>query len=79
MQVMGVYKIYPKLNLSKRYHAQYVRLYLLRNLPIARSNQAWGVEINYIRMEKGFMYLFSILVIDFELSSTLEKIFYCDM
>jgi len=31
MQVMGVYTIYPKPNLSKRYHAQYVRPYLLRN------------------------------------------------
>ena len=81
MQVMGVYTIYPKPNLSKRYHAQYVRPYLLRNLPITGPNQVWGVDITYIRMEKGFMYLFVILdwysrkIIDFELSSTLEKTF----
>jgi putative transposase len=81
MQQMGVYTIYPKPNLSKRYHAQYVRPYLLRNLPITHPDQVWGVDITYIRMEKGFMYLFVILdwysrkIIDFELSSTLDKSF----
>ncbi len=81
MQVMGVYTIYPKPNLSKRYHAQYVRPYLLRNLPITRPDQVWGVDITYIRMEKGFMYLFVILdwysrkIVDFELSSTIDKAF----
>ena len=81
MRDMGVYTIYPKPNLSKRYHAQYVRPYLLRNLRIERANQVWGIDITYIRMEKGFMYLFIIIdwfsrkIIDFELSSTLEKSF----
>jgi putative transposase len=81
MQVMGVYTIYPKPNLSKRYHAQYVRPYLLRNLSITRPDQVWGIDITYIRMQKGFMYLFIILdwysrkIVDFELSSTLDKAF----
>lgn len=46
MQQMGVYTIYPKPNLSKRYHAQYVRPYLLRNLPINHPDQVWGVDIS---------------------------------
>jgi putative transposase len=81
MQVMGVYTIYPKPNLSKRYHAQYVRPYLLRNLSITYPDQVWGIDITYIRMEKGFMYLFIILdwysrkIVDFELSSTIDKAF----
>lgn len=81
MRDMGVYTIYPKPNLSKRYHAQYVRPYLLGNLHIHRPDQVWGVDITYIRMEKGFMYLFIIIdwysrrIVDFELSSTLEKTF----
>jgi putative transposase len=81
MRVMGVYTIYPKPNLSKRYHAQYVRPYLLRNLSIQRPNQVWGVDITYVRMQKGFMYLFIIMdwysrrIVDYELSSTLEKTF----
>ena len=41
----------------------------------------WGIDITYIRMAKGFMYLFIIIdwysrkIVDFELSSTLEKSF----
>ena len=82
MRDMGVYTIYPKPNLSKRYHAQYIRPYLLRKLAITRPNQVWGIDITYIRMAKGFMYLFIIIdwysrkIVDFELSSTLEKSFF---
>lgn len=84
MRDMGVYTIYPKPNLSKRYHAQYIRPYLLRSLNITRPDQVWGVDITYIRMEKGFMYLFIIIdwysryIVDFELSNTLEKSFVID-
>jgi putative transposase len=79
MRIMGLEAIYPKPNLSKRLHAKYCRPYLLRGLTIDRPNQVWGIDITYIRMGKGFMYLFNIIdwysrkVIDYELSSTLEK------
>jgi putative transposase len=79
MKVMGIYAIYPKPNLSKRYHAQYVKPYLLRNMQITRPDQVWGIDITYVRMSRGFMYLFVIIdwysryIVDFELSSTLEK------
>jgi len=79
MQLMGLEAVYPKPNLSKRLHAAYTRPYLLRGLSINRPNQVWGVDITYLRMGKGFMYLFLIIdwysrkVIDYELSSTLEK------
>lgn len=81
MRDMGIYTIYPKPNLSKRYHAKYVRPYLLRNLTIDHPDQVWGIDITYIRMKKGFMYLFVIIdwysrcIVDFELSSTLDKSF----
>lgn len=81
MRDMGVHTIYPKPNLSKRYHAEHVRAYLLRNLDIIRPDQVWGIDITYIRMHKGFMYLFVIIdwysrcIVDFELSNTLEKSF----
>lgn len=79
MKRMGLEAIYPKPNLSKRFHAKYVRPYLLRGLSIERPNQVWGIDITYLRMGKGFMYLFNIIdwysrkVIDYEISSTLEK------
>ena len=39
MKRMGLEAIYPKPNLSKRFHAKYVRPYLLRGLSIERPNQ----------------------------------------
>lgn len=81
MRLMGIEVIYPGPNISKRYHAQYIRPYLLRGLAIDRPNQVWGIDITYLRMGKGFMYLFVIIdwysrkIIDYELSSTLEKAF----
>jgi putative transposase len=79
MRLMGIHGIHPQPNLSKRLHAKYVRPYLLRGLDIHRPNHVWGVDITYLRMGKGFMYLFTIIdwfsrkVVDYELSSTLEK------
>jgi putative transposase len=79
MRLMGIYAIYPKPNLSKMYHAQYVRPYLLRNMKIVRPNQVWGVDITYIPIGRSFIYLFVIIdwysryIVDWELSSTLDK------
>ena len=79
MRLMGIQAIYPGPNLSKLLHSKYIKPYLLRNLEIVRPDQVWGVDITYIRMEQGFMYMFVILdwfsrcVIDYELSTTLEK------
>ena len=79
MQEMGIMAIYPKPNLSKRYHAQYVKPYLLRNLKIDRPDQVWGIDITYIKMRKGFMYLFIIIdwysryIVDYELSKHVRK------
>ncbi len=81
MRDIGIYAIYPKPNLSKRYHAEYVRPYLLRNKLITKTNQVWGIDITYIPMEKGFMYLFVIIdwysryIVDYEISSTIDKSF----
>lgn len=81
MRKMDVYAIYPGPNLSKLLHAKYRMPYLLRNLKIERPDQVWGIDITYLPMEKGFMYLFVIIdwysrsVVDFELSPSLEKTF----
>jgi putative transposase len=81
MRLMGIYAIYPKPNLSKLYHAQYVKPYLLRNMEITRPDQVWGVDITYIPIGRSFIYLFVIIdwysryIVDWELSATLEKTF----
>lgn len=57
----GLMAIFPKRNLSKLGHAKYIRPYLLKGLKIVRPNQAWAVDITYIPMARGFMYLTAII------------------
>jgi putative transposase len=78
MQAMGLRAIYPGPNLSKRAQQQAVYPYLLRGLKIERPNQVWGVDITYIRLRSGWMYLFAVLdwysrfVVTWSLDLTLE-------
>lgn len=61
LRQMGLEAIYPKRNLSKLGQAQYIYPYLLRNLKVERVNQVWAIDITYIPMKKGFMYLTAII------------------
>ena len=61
MQEMGLRAIYPAPNLSKRAQAQAVYPYLLRGLKISSVNQVWGVDITYIPLRGGWVYLFAVL------------------
>lgn len=61
LRLMGVMAIYPKKNLSKLGQAKYIRPYLLKGLKIDRANQVWEIDITYIPMPKGFMYLCAII------------------
>lgn len=77
---MGLETLFPKPNLSKATQGagHKVYPYLLRGLCIERVNQVWGVDITYIRLAKGWMYLTAFLdwhsrfVVAWELSDTLE-------
>jgi putative transposase len=82
---MGLFTLYPKPNLSRPSRVEHrVYPYLLRGLPIERPNQVWGVDITYIRLRRGFLYLvafldwFSRRVVAWELSDTLELPFVLD-
>lgn len=78
LRKMGIMAIFPKRNLSKMLHREYVHPYLLKGLPITHSNQVWEIDITYIPMRKGFMYLTAIIdvysrfVVGWSLSNTLE-------
>lgn len=61
LRKMGIMALYPKRNLSKLGHAKYIRPYLLRGMKIIRPNQVWEIDITYIPMAKGFMYLTAIV------------------
>jgi putative transposase len=56
LRLMGLMATYPKRNLSK-----YIRPYLLRGLKIERPNQVWAIDITYIPMKDGFLYLTAII------------------
>jgi putative transposase len=49
----------PKTTISDQTHYKYP--YLLRNLKIERINQVWAMDITYLPMQKGFMYLTAII------------------
>jgi len=61
LRLMGIMALYPKRNLSKLGLAKYIRPYLLKRMKINRPNKAWCVDISYIPMAKGFMYLTAIM------------------
>lgn len=57
LRKMGIMAIYPRKNLSRLGQAKYIRPYLLKGLSIQRPNQVWAIDITYIPLAKGFMYL----------------------
>lgn len=78
MQEMGIHAVYPKSNLSKRNFKEAIVPYLLRNKVVLFPNQVWSVDITYIRMQHGHMYLTAIIdwfsrkIVGWELSDTLD-------
>jgi putative transposase len=78
MREMGIAGITPGPNLSKRNHEHKIYPYLLRNVVINRPNQVWGIDITYIPLQNGWMYLVAILdwfsryIVSWELAQTLE-------
>ena len=57
MNKMDICPIYPKINLSKRMQQTKICPYLLRNTVIDKPNQAWSIDITYIPIRRGYLYL----------------------
>lgn len=78
---MGIAGVSPGPNLSKCHPGHKVYPYLLRGLSINQPNQVWGIDITYIRLVGGWMYLVAILdwfsryVVAWELDQSLEMPF----
>jgi putative transposase len=78
MKRMGIEAIYRRPNTSKPAPGHKIYPYLLRKLTIDRPNQVWAMDITYIPMKRGFVYLaavvdwFSRRVLSWRLSITLE-------
>jgi putative transposase len=58
---MGIAGIAPGPNTSRPSPEHKVYPYLLRHLDICRPNQVWGVDITFVRLRAGWMYLVAIL------------------
>jgi len=78
MDEMGIYAVYPKPKLSKRDKQHKIYPYLLRNKAIFLPNQVWAVDITYIKLRHGHMYLTAIIdwysrfIVGWALSDTLD-------
>jgi putative transposase len=78
MQRMGIKAVYRRPNTSKSAPGHKIYPYLLRGLAVGRANQVWAMDITYIPMARGFVYLaavvdwFSRRVLAWRLSITME-------
>lgn len=81
MVLGGIQAIFPGPNTSIRNKLHAIHPYLLRDMPIVRADQAWMVDITYLRLEQGFVYLVALIdvysryVVGWQISNTLETTF----
>ena len=61
MQRMGIEALYRKPNTSRKHPRHPVHPYLLRDLKIDRANQVWAMDITYVPMARGFVYLTAVM------------------
>ena len=84
MRRMGIEALYRRPRTSKPAPGHTIHPYLLRGLVVDRPNQVWAMDITYVPMARGFVYLaavvdwFSRRVLAWKLSITLETEFCLD-
>lgn len=61
MRRMGIEALYRKPKTSARHPQHAVYPYRLRGLRVERPNQVWAMDITYIPMARGFVYLAAVL------------------
>jgi putative transposase len=81
MKRMGIEALYRRPRTTKPEPGHKIYPYLLRGMEITRPNQVWAMDITYIPMARGFVYLavvldwFSRRVLSWRLSITMEASF----
>jgi putative transposase len=81
MQRMGIEALYRRPRTTKPEPRHKIYPYLLRGMEITRPNQVWAMDITYIPMARGFVYLAVVLdwasrrVLAWRLSITMEASF----
>ena len=81
MRRMGIEALYRRPRTTKPEPGHTIYPYLLHGMAITRANQVWAMDITYIPMARGFVYLavvldwFSRRVLSWRLSITMEAAF----
>ncbi len=81
MRFMNIQAIYPQKNLSKSSPENKIYPYLLMGQEVDRPNQVWSIDITYIPLRHGFMYLTAIIdwysryVLSWKVSNSLDTRF----
>lgn len=77
MRLMGWQTLYRRPNTSWKNKEHKIYPYLLKGISITEKNQAWGIDITYVPMKRGFMYLCAIIdlhtryVVNWSVSNTM--------
>src|SRR5215207_4981330 len=85
MNLMGWQTIYRQKLTTRRKKGDPVYPYLLKGLDINRKNQVWAIDITYIPMRRGFMYLCAIIdvhtryIVNWSISNTMSAEWVRDM
>lgn len=78
MDLMGWQTIYRRPNTSKPNKQNRIYPYLLKGLKVTGANQVWAMDITYIPMRRGFMYLTAVIdvytrfVVNWSISNTMS-------
>jgi len=78
MKLMGIEALYRKPKTTRRHPEHKVYPYLLRNVAVTHPNQVWAMDITYIPMARGFVYLAAVVdwysrrVLSWKLSTTMD-------
>jgi len=81
MRRMGIEALYRKPNTSRKHPEHPIYPYLLRHLSVTQPNQVWAMDITYIPMARGFVYLAAVMdwysrrVLAWRVSITMESDF----
>ena len=74
----------PGPNTSAVHPQHKVYPYLLRGVPVVRTNQVWSTDITYVRLERGFAYLVAVIdwysrrVLSWRISNSMDAMFCVD-
>lgn len=85
MGIMGWQTLYRKPNTSWKNSEHKIYPYLLKDLKIDHANQVWGIDITYVPMRRGFMYLSAIIdlhtryVVNWSISNTMTAQWCCQL